>query len=152
MILAAGGGSNDWRSRLWKQQLQEHLCNGLGLRVTVAHDPTGCSKWNPIEHRVFGPISRNWAGKPLRTVETMLAYIRGTTTTTGREVHAERLDGVYPTGQRLSDRDQRLSDREMKALQMRKDDVCPAWNYTISPCSGAAVNPAAMPSNREVIV
>jgi Rhodopirellula transposase DDE domain len=145
LILADGGGSNDCRSRLWKQQIQEHLCNGVGLRVTVAHYPTGCSKWNPIEHRVFGPISLNWAGKPLRTVETMLAYIRGTTTTTGLEVHAERLDGVYPTGQRLS-------DREMKALQMRKHDVCPAWNYTISPCSGAAMNPAAMPSNREVIV
>ena len=145
LILADGGGSNDCRSRLWKQQLQEHLADGLGLTVTVCHYPTGCSKWNPVEHRLFGPISLNWAGRPLRTVDTMLAYIRGTTTTTGLEVRAERLDGVYPTAQRLS-------DRQMKALQMRKHDVCPAWNYTISPCSGAAMNPAAMPSNREVIV
>jgi DDE family transposase len=145
LILADGGGSNDCRSRLWKQQLQEHLCDGLGLQVTVAHFPTGCSKWNLIEHRLFGPISVNWAGKPLHTVETMLAYLRGTTTTTGLEVRAERLDGVYPTGQRIA-------DREMDALQLRKHDVCPAWNYTISPRSGAAANPAAPPPRREVIV
>jgi Rhodopirellula transposase DDE domain len=144
LILADGGGSNDCRSRLWKQQIQEHLCDGLGLTVTVAHYPTGCSKWNPIEHRLFGPISRNWAGTPLRTWDTMLAYIRGTTTTTGLEVRAERLDGVYPTGQRIA-------DREMEALQVRKHDVCPAWNYTISPRSGAQTNPAATPSSREVI-
>jgi hypothetical protein len=109
--------------------------------VTVAHYPTGCSKWNPIEHRLFGPISLNWAGKPLRTVDTMLAYIRGTTTTTGLEVRAERLDGVYPTGQRVS-------DAEMAALHLTKHEVCPAWNYTISPRSAVAV---AAP-NEEVIV
>lgn len=145
LILADGGGSNDCRSRLWKQQLQEHLCDGLGLTVTVAHYPTGCSKWNPIEHRLFGPISLNWAGKPLRTVDTMLAYIRGTTTTTGLKVRAERLDGVYPTGQRIA-------DQEMAALQVRKHDVCPAWNYTISPRPGAEATPAATPSSHEVIV
>jgi Rhodopirellula transposase DDE domain len=145
LILAAGGGSNDCRSRLWKQQIQEHLCDGLGLRVTVAPYPSGCSKWNPIEHRLFGPISLNWAGQPLRTVDTMLAYIRGTTTTTGLDVRAERLDGVYPTGQRIA-------DREMAALHVRKHDVCPAWNYTISPRSSAQTNSAATPSSREVIV
>jgi len=145
LILADGGGSNDARSRLWKQQLQEHLCDGLGLRVTVCHYPTGCSKWNPIEHRLFGPISLNWAGKPLRTVETMLAYIRGTTTASGLEVRAERLDGVYPTGQRIA-------KREVKTWDVRKHDVCPAWNYTIYPRSGAAANPAAMPPSREVIL
>ena len=133
MILADGGGSNDGRRRLWKQQRQEHLADGLGLTVTVCHYPTGCSKWNPVEHRLFGPISLNWAGRPLRTVDTMLAYIRGTTTTTGLEVRAERLDGVYLTGQRIA-------DREMEALQVRKHDVCHAWNYTISPRSGAEAN------------
>lgn len=145
LILADGGGSNDARSRLWKRQIQECLCDGLGLTVTVCHYPTGCSKWNPIEHRLFGPISLNWAGKPLRTWETMLAYIRGTTTTTGLEVHAERLDGVYPTGQRIA-------DREVKTWNVRKHDVCPAWNYTITPRAGAAANLAAPSSNREVIV
>jgi hypothetical protein len=144
LILADGGGSNDARSRLWKQQLQEHLCDGLGLRVTVCHYPTGCSKWNPIEHRLFGPISLNWAGHPLRTVETMLAYIRGTTTATGLAVRAERLDGVYPTGQRIA-------EREVKTWDVRKHDICPAWNYTISPRTGAAAHPTAPPSKREVI-
>ncbi len=74
--MADGGGSNGCRTRLWKQQLQEHLCDGLGLTVTVCHYPTGCSKWNPIEHRLFAPISLTWAGYPLRTWETMLTYLR----------------------------------------------------------------------------
>jgi Rhodopirellula transposase DDE domain len=145
LILADGGGSNDCRSRLWKRQLQEHLADGLGLTVTVAHDPTGCSKWNLIEHRLFGPISVNWAGQPLRTVETMLAYLRGTTTTTGLEVRAERLDGVYPTGQRVA-------QREVKTWNVRPHDVCPAWNYTISPRVAATANPTASPSKRELIL
>jgi dipeptidyl aminopeptidase/acylaminoacyl peptidase len=147
LILADGGGSNDCRSRLWKQQIQEHLCDGLGLTVTVAHYPTGCSKWNPVEHRLFGPISVNWAGKPLRTVDTLLAYIRGTTTTTGLEVRAERLDGVYPTGQRVS-------DAEMAALHLTKHEVCPAWNDTLYPRSAVAVAAglAVTAPNQEVIV
>jgi hypothetical protein len=62
---------------VWKQQLQEQLCDGLGLTVTVCHDPTGCSKWNPVEHRLCGPISMNWAGPPLRTWETLVGYLRG---------------------------------------------------------------------------
>jgi len=74
LIVADGGGSNG--CRLWKPQLQEHLCDGLGLTVTVCHYPTGCSKWNPIEHRLFAPISLTWAGYPLRTWETMLTYLR----------------------------------------------------------------------------
>lgn len=145
LILADGGGSNDCRSRLWKRQIQEQLCDGLGLTVTVCHYPTGCSKWNPIEHRLFGPISLNWAGKPLHTAETMLAYIRGTTTTTGLAVRADRLDGVYATGQRIA-------KREVKTWNVRAHEVCPAWNYTISPRSGVATHSAAPPSKREVIV
>jgi hypothetical protein len=70
--------------------------------VTVCHYPTGCSKWNPIEHRLFGPLSLHWAGYPLRTWETMLALIRGTTTTTGLDVQTVRLDGVYDTGLRVA--------------------------------------------------
>ena len=80
LILCDSGGSNGYRLRLWKVRLQEQLADRLGLAVTVCHYPTGASKWNPVEHRLFGPISINWAGKPLRTFETMLAYIRGTTT------------------------------------------------------------------------
>ena len=69
LILADGGGSNGYRSRRWKQQLQEQLADSLGLEVRVCHYPRGASKWNPVEHRLFGPISINWAGKPLRTFE-----------------------------------------------------------------------------------
>jgi Rhodopirellula transposase DDE domain len=145
LILADGGGSNGCRARLWKQQLQEHLCDGLGLTVTVCHYPTGCSKWNPIEHRLFGPISLNWAGKPLRTWESMLAYIRGTTTTTGLDVHAVLLDGAYATGQRVS-------DAAMALLNVEPHKVCPTWNYTIRPRSGAATSSAAPPPDREVNV
>ena len=76
LILADAGGSNGYRRRLWKQQLQTQLADELGLEVTVCHYPTGASKWNPVEHRLFGPISINWAGKPLRSFEVMLAYIR----------------------------------------------------------------------------
>jgi hypothetical protein len=145
LILADAGGSNGCRLRLWKQQLQERVCDRLGLTVTVCHYPTGCSKWNPIEHRLFGPISLNWAGIPLRTWEGLLALIRGTTTATGLDVHAERLDGVYATGQTVS-------DAEMATLNLERHNVCPTWNYTIRPRSDPAPAPALPTPNREVIV
>jgi hypothetical protein len=145
LILADGGGSNGCRSRLWKQQLQERMCDELGLTVTVCHYPTGCSKWNPIEHRLFGPISLTWAGYPLRTWETMLTYIGGTTTTTGLEVGAERLDGDYATGLRVT-------DAEMATLNLTAHDVCPAWNYTLCPRSGGAAPVGPPPPKRELIV
>ena len=88
LILADAGGSNGCRPRLWKLQLQQQLANRLGLEVTVCHYPTGTSKWNPIEHRLFSLISINWAGKPLRTFEFMLACIRGAKTATGLQVKA----------------------------------------------------------------
>jgi DDE family transposase len=71
------------RARLWKQQLQALLADQLGLAVTVCHNPTGASKWNPIEHQLFGPISVNGAAQPLVTFEKRLAVIRGTVTETG---------------------------------------------------------------------
>jgi hypothetical protein len=126
LILADGGGSNASRSRVWKQQLQEQLCDERGVTVTVCHYPPGCSKWNPVEHRLFGPISVNWAGCPLRTVATMLAYLRGTTTTTGLAVEAACHDGVYPTGQGVS-------DAEMATLTLERSATCPMWNYTLRP-------------------
>jgi hypothetical protein len=67
LILADAGGSNSYRARLWKERLQTVLCDRLGLEVTVCHYPTGCSKWNPVEHRLFSFISGNCAGTPLRT-------------------------------------------------------------------------------------
>jgi hypothetical protein len=126
LVLADSGGSNGYQPRAWKGQIQEQLADRLGLTVTVCHYPTGCSKWNPVEHRLFGPISVNWAGEPLRTFERLVALIRGTTTTTGLRVRAERLRGDYPKGETLS-------DAEMARLQLERHAVCPRWNYTIRP-------------------
>lgn len=126
LILADAGGSNGCRPRLWKQQLQEQLCDGRGLTVTVCHYPTGCSKWNMIEHRLFGPISINWAGKPLRTWEMLLGYVRGTTTATGLEVSAVHDERPYQTGRSVS-------DEVMQTLNLQHHPVCPMWNYTLRP-------------------
>jgi hypothetical protein len=119
---------------LWKQQLQEQLADRLGLDVTVCHYPTGASKWNPVEHRLFGPISINWASRPLCTFETMLAYIRGTTTETGLRVKAFLLDRQHQKGVKVS-------DKEMHSLNLERHDICPQWNYTIKPCSLVLVPP-----------
>src|SRR5205814_3758600 len=102
LVVSDGGGSNGWRSRSWKWNLQRKLADAFGLTVTVCHYPTRCSKWNPIERRLFSQISINWAGKPLRTIETMLAYIRGTSTSTGLTVKAFLQEGIYETGQKVS--------------------------------------------------
>ena len=128
LILADAGGSNGYRLRLWKQQLQALLADQLRLEVTVCHYPTGASKWNPIEHRLFGPISLNWAGHPLRTFAILLALIRGTVTETGLRVEAFLIDQVYPTGLTVS-------QAVMDGLNLERHPVCPQWNYTIRPHS-----------------
>jgi len=126
LILADAGGSNGCRPRLWKQQLQEQLADQLGLEVTVCHYPTGASKWNPIEHRLFGPISLNWAGKPLETFEFMLACIRGTDTDTGLQVNAFLVEKIYEKGIKVA-------NEVMQALHIEWHSICPRWNYTIKP-------------------
>ena len=83
LVLADGGGSNSPRRNAFKYALQHRLADPFGLSVTVCHYPTGASKWNPIEHRLFSEISKNWAGCPLRTYETILNYIRTTRTENG---------------------------------------------------------------------
>jgi len=144
LILTDAGGSDGYRPRVWKQQLQEQLSDQFGIAVTVCHYPTGCSKWNPIEHRLFSHISINWAGKPLRTFDIMLAYIRGTETTTGLTVKASLLEGVYEKGQRVS-------DAEMKTLNLERHEVCPKWNYTIRPRSDTTPNTQKQRPNQEVV-
>jgi hypothetical protein len=126
LILADSGGSNGCRPRAWKQQLQEHFSDRYGLTVVVVHYPTGCSKWNPIEHRLFSQISQNWAGIPLRTFETVLNYIRGTTTQTGLTVRASLLQGEYTKGQKIT-------DKQMQQLNIQFAEVCPRWNYVLRP-------------------
>ena len=126
LILSDAGGSDGCRFRLWKKQLQEQLADRLGIEVMVCHYPTGASKWNPIEHRLFSHISLNWAGKPLRSFETMLACIRGTTTEAGLRVRAWLLDRVYQRGIKVS-------NQEMKDLNLQRRAICPTSNYVIKP-------------------
>ena len=96
------------------------------MTVTVSHYPTGCSKWNPIERRLFSQISINWAGKPLKSLGVMLGYIRGTATTTGLRVTAYLDEETYPKGRKVS-------RGEMDKLDLTRHDVCPRWNYTLRP-------------------
>ena len=126
VILADGGGSNASQSRVWKHGLHEQLCVRHGLTVTVAHYPPGTSKWNPIEHRLFSEISKNWAGRPLENYETVLNCIRSTTTSTGLQVSAHLVDKQYEKGIEIS-------DAQMNALPITRHEVLPRWNYTIQP-------------------
>lgn len=131
LILADAGGSNNCRYWLWKQQVQEQLADQFGLDVMICHYPTGASKWNPIEYRLFSQISRNWAGKPLRTWDTILNYIRGTVTENGLRVKAFLIDQVF-------EKKKRVTDEERSALHLQRRPICPTWNYVIKPrtCSG----------------
>jgi hypothetical protein len=130
MIEADCGGSNGYRSRVWKHDLQEKVADALGLIVTMCHYPTGTSKWNPIEHRLFSEISKTWAGCPLRSFDDVLCYIRDTETQTGLTVQAHLVTETYEKGVKVP-------DREMDALTIESHDVCPQWNYTIHPRSNA---------------
>jgi hypothetical protein len=126
LILADGGGANGHRSAAWKKNVQEKLCDRFRLTVTVCHYPPGCSKWNPVERRLFSEISKNWEGKPLKSFGLMLAYIRGTATTTGLVVTAHLDEGIYKKGQKVS-------KEEISNLTWQPHSVCSGWNYTIKP-------------------
>jgi hypothetical protein len=126
LILADGGGSNGYRSRLWKQQLQAKLVDAFDLPVTVCHYPPGASKWNPIEHRLFSEITKTWAGTPLTSIDLMLACIRDTRTEAGLTVQASLIDATYQKGIKVS-------DQEMAELAIEPHATCPQWNYTLRP-------------------
>ena len=128
LVCADGGGSNGYRTRLWKVELAK-LAAETGLTITVCHLPPGTSKWNKIEHRLFSHISMNWRGRPLTSHEVVVNLIANTTTRTGLAVHAELDDAIYPTGTKIS-------DREMKALPITWHDFHREWNYTINPTTG----------------
>jgi hypothetical protein len=125
-IIADGGGSNGATNRAWKHGLYHRLAARHGLTVTVAHYPPGASKWNPVEHRLFSEISKNWAGRPLDSFETVLNYIRTTTTSTGLTVSAHLIDQRYETGTKISDAD-------MRELPITSRESLPRWNYTLAP-------------------
>ena len=119
------GGSNGNRSRLWKYQLQQ-FANRTGLEIYVSHFPPGTSKWNKVEHRLFCFISKNWAGKPLIDVETVINLISNTTTKKGLSVVCERDDNFYPLAQKVS-------DKEFKSINVRHIEPFGEWNYIILP-------------------
>ena len=126
LMLCDAGGSNNCRYWLWKQEVQRQLANQFSLHVMICHYPTGTSKYNPIEYRLFSQISLNWAGKPLRSFPIMLNYIRGTTTQTGLSVRAFLVDRAFEKGRSVS-------QEQRDALCLIRRPVCPNWNYIISP-------------------
>ncbi len=126
LVLADCGGSNGYRSRLWKHQMQVAFCNRFGVRVTVCHYPPGSSKWNPIEHRMFSFVSMNWAAQPLIDYPTVLNFIRSTQTKTGLRICARLNRKYYPKGIAVS-------DKHMQQINMQRHTERPLWNYSISP-------------------
>jgi len=125
LITADSGGSNGARVRLWKLELQR-LADETGLEITVCHLPPGTSKWNKIEHRLFSFISHNWRGKPLVSHQVIVNLIAATTTKTGLRVRAELDPGKYPKGVKVS-------NKEVAAIRLERDDFHGEWNYTILP-------------------
>ncbi len=125
LVLADCGGSNGYRTRLWKHQLQLAFCNRFGLQVKVCHYPPGSSKWNPIEHRMFSFISSNWAAEPLRDYETVLKFIRSTQTATGLKIRATLNTKQYQKGTRIS-------ELQMQRIALKSYTQRPKWNYSIT--------------------
>jgi hypothetical protein len=126
LVTADSGGSNAARSRAYKKHLAA-LAERHRLDVTLLHYPSGTSKWNKVEHRLFSFISVNWRGKPLTSYETILELIGATTTRTGLTVTASRDTGTYPTGEKISDKDM----RQLEKTRITRHDWHPDWNYTI---------------------
>jgi hypothetical protein len=125
LITADAGGSNGWRLRLWKLELQK-LADETGLTISVCHFPPGTSKWNKIEHRLFSFISSNWRGEPLRDYETIVRLIARTTTAKGLKVTCRLDRRKYPTGRKVT-------DEEMKRVNLERNKFHGDWNYTIRP-------------------
>ena len=124
-ITPDAGGSNGYRSRVWKAQLQR-FADKSGLSIHVSHLPPGTSKWNKIEHRLFSFITMNWRGRPLRTYETVINLISNTTTMAGLMVRARLDRRRYPLGKKVS-------NKEMRLLNIEKHEFHGDWNYTIHP-------------------
>ena len=125
LICADCGGSNGYRVRLWKIELQT-LGSETGLRVTICHFPPGTSKWNKVEHRLFSHISMNWRGRPLVSHEVIVKLIGETTTSTGLEVKAQLDKRRYPVKVKVT-------DEEMKMVKIKPHNFHGEWNYSINP-------------------
>ncbi|MBI2776666.1 MAG: ISAzo13 family transposase [Chloroflexi bacterium] len=125
LVTADAGGSNGYRLRLWKAELQK-LADETGLEIAVCHFPPGTSKWNKIEHRLFSAITLNWRGKPLVSHEVIVKLIAATTTRTGLRVRSGLDRNAYPKGVSVSDAD-------MATLYLRPDAFHGEWNYSLLP-------------------
>jgi Rhodopirellula transposase DDE domain len=125
LITADAGGNNGYRLRVWKVAVQE-LADTVGLQISVCHFPPGTSKWTKIEHRMFCHITQNWRGKPLTSRAVIVNLIGNTKTKSGLHVHAELDANTYKTGVKVS-------DEELAAVKLTRDDFHGDWNYTISP-------------------
>jgi hypothetical protein len=123
MITADAGGSNSYRNRLFKVELA-NLAERTGLTITVCHFPPGTSKWNKVEHRLWSHVSMNWRGCPLTSHDVVVSLIAATKTTTGLTVRAERDQGSYPIGTKIT-------DAQMATVNLQPDTFHGAWNYTI---------------------
>jgi transposase len=125
LITADCGGSNGYRVRLWRMQLQ-HLADEIGLTVQVCHFPPGTSKWNKIEHRMFCHITNNWRGRPLLTRQIVVQLIGSVTTEQGLRVRAALDENVYDAGVKIT-------DDELAAMAIERDEFHGEWNYRIRP-------------------
>jgi hypothetical protein len=126
LILADCGGSNSYRTRLWKHRLHVAFCNRFNLQVKVCHYPPGSSKWNPIEHRMFSYISNNWSAQPLCSYETVLKFIRTTKTSAGLKIRAVLNRKNYK--KRV-----KVSDTQMAKIDLKRYTLTANFNYSISP-------------------
>ena len=125
LITADAGGSNGYRSRVWKMELQQ-LADDLQLRIHVSHFPPGTSKWNKVEHRLFCHITQNWRGRPLRTFETIVELIGHTRTASGLRVKAKLDKRRYKTGVVVT-------AAEMRTLALHRSPFHGDWNYELRP-------------------
>lgn len=137
LILADSGSSNGARAHAWKHGIQE-VANKTGLRITIAHYPTGASKWNPVEHRLFGPISTNWAGEPLVDYDTICQFIRHTRTSSGArcKVFLDRRN--WPTQKELNASELKAI-RAAQAISIKHAAILPHLNYTIEPTASRRI-------------
>jgi hypothetical protein len=125
MITADCGGSNGYRVRLWKMELQK-FADETGLEISVCHFPPGTSKWNKIEHRLFSQITLNWRGKPLTSYEVVVNLIAATTTSKGLEVKCMLDENEYPKGIKID-------KKQVEDLDIVRDEFHGEWNYTFKP-------------------
>ena len=126
-----GGGSNGYRLRLWKWELQK-LADATGLSIQVCHFPPGTSKWNKVEHRLFSFIASSWRGEPLRDYETVVRLIAGTTTARGLTVTCRLDRRNYPRGRKVS-------DEQMAKIHLTPQAFHGEWNYIIRPARTATM-------------